>query len=142
MQATTSRLENLAFDSDRFPEPYCRQLCVKAVKTLLEGRVSNLQDGELGPNLIYSVSQFDTRNMPKEKFIKAFQCPTEPPIYLEVNKEPDFQTYSVVVFVKRSNLIDVSKDFEYFVKVVDDIAEGKIFDWCWSTERGLSLPEA
>lgn len=124
MQSTVARLENLTLDSDSFPEvpKYCRELCKKAVQVLMEGKVDFLQGRECGPSLFYSVLEFEVQNK-KRILIKAFQCPTEPPIYLQIF----YQTYEATVFVKKNNLIDVSKEFQYIVKIVDNITEGMCF---------------
>ena len=76
------RLKYFPFDTDIFPEQYCRRLCERAVQMVSMEKVAVLPNNEIGPSLFYSILEFGTPNNESQLLVRAFQCPTDPPLYL------------------------------------------------------------
>lgn len=124
-QDISSLLENLTLDSDTLPERYRYRLCVRAVEIVSTEKVDIRPNCETGSGTVYSITELRKSNY-KPLLVKAFQCPSEPPLYLQVNQESGVETYSVVILVVKSHLIDVRHEVNYFLKLVEDIATGRM----------------
>lgn len=90
ISASRDNIKISVYDTDELPEEQRRHLCRKAVQTASEvADVKFLKNPKTSMSKYYSVitTSNDRRETPpsSEDFIQAFECPTEPKIYVHVS---------------------------------------------------------
>lgn len=104
---------------EQYSEPQRVEICSNAARRIQTEITVRLFNGMTGQSRFFMVDEgFVVENSPEIKSVRAFECPTEPPLFLEVRHRKHKGT-TVTIIIKEFRPIKHSISF--MLKPVDSI---------------------
>ena len=127
-QTNRQNLEESAINTNRFKETKRQQMCHTALETTSQTDIKYLENTKTGVQKYYAVDvepaeESETESSLLHLIVEAFQCPTEPALYLHVNDEEDGLIVWIIMKDRRP-IVNLA-NLNYEVKRVINIDESE-----------------